>query len=107
MRWLTTAALVLMACGPADATGRAKGITALTGDATHGALVYKERCGSCHGATGVGGGLYPDLTHHFPLHTNLEMATIILNGEGDMVGIPSMADQDVADVIAHGRSVFK
>jgi len=106
MRWPTAVALMVTACGPTDTTGRAKGITVLPGDAAHGAVVFKARCASCHGATGVGGGPYPDLTHHFPLHTNLELATIILNGEGDMVGIPSMADQDVADVIAHGRVVF-
>ena len=107
MNWLTMAALMLMARGSADATGRAKGVTALSGDATRGAQRYQERCASCHGATGEGGGPYPALTQHFAAHTNLELATVILNGEGEMVGIPSMADQDVADVIAHGRSVFK
>lgn len=97
------------ACGPAprvDRTGRAEQVATLTGDAAAGKAVYDANCGGCHGAQGKGGigkSLFPE----FNGLTNAEVATVVLNGQGLMGAKANLSDQQIADLIAHGRATFR
>lgn len=98
-----------LSCGPAprvDRTGRADQVAALTGDAAAGKAVYDANCGGCHGMQGKGGigkSLFPE----FNGLTNGEVATVVLNGQGLMGAKASLSDQQIADLIAHGRATFR
>jgi mono/diheme cytochrome c family protein len=98
----------LAACGPADPSGRAAGVAALTGDTTRGATLYMGQCAVCHASDGTGvpstGG--EDLTEHVPLHTKYQLVSIVLNGEGKMAPLPGMKDQEIADVVAYLQATW-
>ncbi|MBL8921417.1 MAG: cytochrome c [Myxococcaceae bacterium] len=106
---IVTIVVAGLACGPAprvDRTGRADTVAALTGDAAAGKAVYDANCGGCHGAQGKGGvgkSLFPE----FNGLTNGEVATVVLNGQGLMGAKATLSDQQIADLIAHGRATFR
>jgi mono/diheme cytochrome c family protein len=111
MRALIVVSIVfaLAACGPAprvDRTGRAGQVATLTADAAAGKAVYDANCAGCHGPQGKGGigkSLFPD----FNGLTTDEVATVVLNGQGLMGAKATLSDQQVADLIAHGRATFR
>ena len=107
---LALISLVLAACGPArgspDRTGRAAEVAGLTGAAApQGKTVYDANCAGCHGDKGQGG-RGRSLTGFNGL-TDVEVATVVLNGQGQMAAQPGLTNQQIADLIAHGRATFK
>lgn len=107
---LTAFVALTSACGPArgspDRTGRAATAAGLTADAAAGKGVYEANCSGCHGATGQGG-RGRSLTPGFNGLTDVEVATVVLNGQGLMAAQAKLTDQQIADLIAHGRATFK
>lgn len=72
-------------------------ILALEGDATAGETLFADNCASCHGADATGGS-GPDLTSE---EMGEEAVGVILDGEEDMPAFAdSLADQDIADILA-------
>jgi mono/diheme cytochrome c family protein len=110
--------LFLLACdgGPvdtadtadtADSAGeRAAAILALTGDGGAGGTVYGSFCSSCHGYGGEGD-IGPAMAEVVPGAAREHLVDVVLNGwDGDenasrMSGMPTMADQDIADVVQY------
>jgi mono/diheme cytochrome c family protein len=79
--------------------------TAITGprDATRGEVLFAEKCATCHGERGEGGGVGPRLTGS---ELTLSQArTRIINGGGVMpAGL--VQGQDLEDVLAYLQLVF-
>jgi mono/diheme cytochrome c family protein len=72
-------------------------------DATRGEALFAERCASCHGQRGEGGGVGPALAGSEL--TISEARTKILNGSGVMP--PRLVQgQDLEDVLAYLQFVF-
>ena len=92
---------LLSACGASD---RAVAISELSGDAEAGAPLYSENCSRCHGATAQGGS-GPNLVSHIKDHDEAEVIDVILEGSGGMPSFNSLGDQQIADIIAHIKSL--
>jgi len=69
------------------------------GDATAGADVYSTSCAGCHGAEGEGAS-GPAMSDVVPGHSEDDIASVAMNGEGSMPPILSDATQ-AADVAAY------
>jgi mono/diheme cytochrome c family protein len=83
----------------------AESSTVITGprDATRGEALFAERCQSCHGPRGEGGGVGPPLAGSDL--TLSQARTKILNGGGVMP--PALVQgQDLEDVLAYLEFVF-
>lgn len=86
--------LLLAGCAPSS---QVTDILALDGDATAGEALFADNCASCHGADATGGS-GPDLTGE---EMDEEAVGVILDGEEDMPSfVDTLADQDIADIIA-------
>lgn len=83
---------------------RIDAILGLTGDSAAGKVVHDSNCVACHGATG-GGGSGPALTEEIPHHTDTQIVSIIVYGEGSMQAQSALTDQEVADVLTYCREV--
>jgi disulfide bond formation protein DsbB len=113
------AALVLSACGGGTATPAGGG--GLGGDAAAGATKFAGTCASCHGPDAKGlPGLGKDLTtsEFVKSQSDAELVAFIKVGRPisdpanttgvDMPpkgGNPALSDQDLADIVAHIRSI--
>src|SRR5439155_17741979 len=72
-----------------------------------GRQIYVSRCAGCHGTTGNGGELGPDITTRVPARTDQELTTLLRQGL-PMAGMPAfanLADTDVRSVIAFLRTI--
>lgn len=87
---------LLVGCAGGEES-RADTILGLSGDATAGADVYDANCASCHGTDGSGGS-GPSLLDEYP--GAAEAVDVILEGTGDMPAFDTLADQDIADLLA-------
>ncbi len=66
---------------------------------TNGSQLYAMYCEVCHGPEGTGGGVWSGNIQGFdPIHT------IVKNGRGTMAAMPSIPDEDVADIQAYLNS---
>ncbi|MDH7516443.1 MAG: cytochrome c [Bacteroidota bacterium] len=76
-------------------------VSALTGNAPRGAVLFRNACSSCHGEGKVTG-LAPSLSRS----VMGRMGRIIRAGKGAMpfFSMDRLSDQDIADIIAHVRS---
>ncbi|MCB9671356.1 MAG: cytochrome c [Alphaproteobacteria bacterium] len=106
-RALGAAALLTLLAGcpggetPTEPTTRIEDILALTGDTTAGGNVYSTNCATCHGADGTGGSGFPNLTVEVPEHTEEQVLTIVIDGEGTMPAFGTLSDQNLADLMAY------
>ena len=95
MRWLTIAALGLVACGP---------------DPEAGAEIYGDTCAACHGANGdagtdINGTPAGDLNERVPALSDEQIVDIILDGTGGMPPT-GLSEREAEDVVAHLREKF-
>jgi mono/diheme cytochrome c family protein len=86
---------------------RVLAIVALTGDLTAGGSIYSLQCITCHGydGTGIASGA-ADLTERLPILSDEDVATTILNGQGNMDAYDFLSNQDIADVMAYITASF-
>ncbi len=115
--------LVLLACGAEGTTAdtAAPGDTApdcvydgsdegespfvLDGSAWCGGEVFATACAGCHGDDGSGTDLGADLSGHVPYHTDLEVLSVVINGQGEMPA-QDTSPQQSADLLAWLRATF-
>jgi mono/diheme cytochrome c family protein len=101
-----------LACDGGDTGSAPKGYDLPAGDAAAGGTVYTDNCSYCHGEDGklgyeMGGVAASDLTVEVPEQSDDELATVSIEGYGEMPPILSADDlQGVADCIAYMRTVF-
>jgi mono/diheme cytochrome c family protein len=72
-------------------------------DVTRGETLFAEKCATCHGERGTGGGVGPALAGSEL--TQGEARTIVTNGRGVMPG-GLVKGQDLEDVLAYLQLVF-
>ncbi len=99
--WIGTTT-ILSGCGggsSADAD-RVSTIAALSGDAASGKSVYEANCVDCHGANGRAGSASVDVASSAKNNANGAISQI-LEGGGGMQAFDSLADQEIADVVAY------
>lgn len=83
---------------------RAPLVLALTGDVAAGGEIYSGFCVSCHGYAGEGD-IGPAMTEVVPEATREHLVDVVLNGwdsdeqSSQMTGMPSLTDQNIADVV--------
>ena len=79
----------------------------VTGDRTHGALVFSSNCASCHGATGVEGGVGPSLKDEKKRKDMGAAVAWIKNPQPPMPKLypDPLSQKDVADVAAYVESL--
>jgi mono/diheme cytochrome c family protein len=93
-----------LACDGGDTGSAPKGYDLPAGDAAAGGTVYTDNCSYCHEMGGVAAS---DLTVEVPEQSDDELATVSIEGYGEMPPILSADDlQGVADCIAYMRTVF-
>lgn len=82
-------------------------ILAKTPNQAAGAELFPQLCGTalCHGPDGVSGP-GPSLAEEVPEHSVDELACMLLIGPGDMTSLETLADQQLADVIAYVTATF-
>ena len=78
---------------------------ALDGVATCGAVLFAEQCAGCHGEDGTGSEGGPGLGGHVRYHTDLEVLTVLLVGQGD-VPPRDLGPHQSADLLAWLRASF-
>jgi mono/diheme cytochrome c family protein len=107
-------ALTLSACGsssstPDSGTSRAKTVAGLTGAAAKGKTLYETNCQSCHGPTGAGTPAGKNLVEPLKNDPLEELAGYIINGIPPRMPAygADLSDQDIADILAHGKATFK
>lgn len=96
MRNHLLAALAVLPLAACANSAEVDTILGLTGDSTHGAVVYADNCAGCHGADATGG-----TERGITGASDDEVASIVLSGEGRMPAFAdTLSDQDIADVLA-------
>jgi mono/diheme cytochrome c family protein len=75
------------------------------GDPQRGRALYAERCLICHGAEGRGGPRGVNLVGRHVLHRSPEFVEAVRAGRGGMPAFPETTDTEVADILAHLRSL--
>ncbi len=84
------------------------------GDAAAGKAVYAKKCASCHGEKGEGKEAIAKMMKVEMKHlgskevqakTDDELKKDTMQGFGKMKGVQGLSDKDVADLIAHIRSL--
>ncbi|HSH76046.1 MAG TPA: PQQ-binding-like beta-propeller repeat protein, partial [Longimicrobiales bacterium] len=68
--------------------------------AGRGALVYGQRCGLCHGAGAVAGGLTPDLRASLIVPRLEDFASVVRDGTRAVNGMPAYADITLDELVA-------
>ncbi len=111
------ALFALVGCGGggssgADAgTSRAKTVAGLTGAAASGKTLYTSNCSGCHGPEGKGTTSGIALAEPFTNDTLEKLAGYVLNGiptaKPPMPSYATLTDQQIADILAHGKATFK
>jgi mono/diheme cytochrome c family protein len=74
------------------------------GTADTGKQLYVERCSACHGPD-ARGGLGVNLVERPILYRAADLGGIVRRGRGKMTPLPNMTDREIADVLAHLRSL--
>jgi mono/diheme cytochrome c family protein len=100
--WTLTAALACSVGCSAKAAdpARTTSITSLVGNAAAGKIVY-EKCVTCHGADGKSG----TAKHDIRAHDNVEFINQVIAGGSGMPAFGTLSDQQIADVLAHVKSL--
>lgn len=92
------------------------GLRAAPGDAAAGKTIYAKKCAMCHGADGVAKESMAKMlkvemkalgAKEVQAHKDEEFKKIITEGQGKMKGIAGLSDADVANLIAHIRTLKK
>ena len=92
--------LASTACGPE----RTADVLALTGDATNGATLYGTHCAGCHGDDGRSGSVGEDIVHELG-DDGAEVIDTMITGDGDMPAFDQLSDQEMADIVAHMKTL--
>jgi mono/diheme cytochrome c family protein len=74
------------------------------GDAATGAKLFIERCAPCHGAN-ARGAIGVNLVDRPLLYRADYVATTVRTGRGKMLPLASTTDRDIADILAHLRTL--
>jgi len=74
------------------------------GNVERGKTLFLDRCSACHGAN-ARGAVGVNLVERPILYRAEEVATTIRQGRGKMAALPRTTDRDVADVLAHLRTL--
>ncbi len=86
--------------------GEADKIAKLTGDVAKGKTLWDSKCASCHGGDGKGvTGVGPDISKAHD--ADAAVIKTILNGDGTMPAFKTLANQEVADILAHLRKTIQ
>jgi len=108
-RWLTLGFALLLAIAiPLFSAGK--------GDATAGKEVYTKRCATCHGPGGEGKESIAKMfkvemhalsSKEVQAKSDADLKKIITEGTGKMKPVTGLSDTDVANLIAHVRTLAK
>jgi mono/diheme cytochrome c family protein len=92
---------------PAAANAGAMSGTAALGDPAHGKAIFTANCATCHGATGVEGGVGPSLKNEKSRKNYAQTVAWIKNPSPPMPKLyPSpLAEKDVDDVAAYVQTL--
>jgi cytochrome c oxidase cbb3-type subunit 3 len=74
------------------------------GDPANGAKLFASRCAACHGVD-ARGGIGVNLVERPLLYRADYVATTVRRGRGKMVPLPTTTDREVADIVAHLRTL--
>ena len=98
----TTAASTAPVTAATSAALSAAAAGAPKGDAVHGKAIYAANCASCHGASGVGGGIGPTLKNEKSRKNMVQSIAWIKNPQPPMPKLypAPLSEQDVNDVAA-------
>ena len=85
------------------------------GDAEAGKTVFKKKCATCHGADGAGNPKMAEMlkvdlavnTDSVTAMSEAEIAKLLAEGRGKKKPVKGLSDADVANVIAHLRTLKK
>jgi cytochrome c oxidase cbb3-type subunit 3 len=91
----------------ADATGALEAVADgayAGGDPASGAKLFGSRCAACHGVD-ARGGIGVNLVERPLLYRADYVATTVRKGRGKMVPLPTTTDREVADIVAHLRTL--
>lgn len=76
------------------------------GDGGHGKQLFAERCASCHGPEARGmAGLGVNLVERTVIYRPGDVAATVRRGRGKMPPMPATTDREVADIVAHLRTL--
>ncbi|MEQ1566653.1 MAG: cytochrome c [Myxococcota bacterium] len=103
--WIA-AAFLAAGCNGGAEDDRVTLILDLEGDPANGATVYTGNCALCHMESGLGTndptpGSGPDLTEVAAGNDDVALVEVILSGKEAMPAFDSLADQDIADLVAY------
>jgi mono/diheme cytochrome c family protein len=103
-------AALAVACASSGGT-----TTSATADAARGEVLFASNCAACHGPAAQGTTTGPPLVHEFYVpshHADAAFQLAVRDGVqphhwsfGAMPPIPSLAANDVADIVAHVRQL--
>jgi mono/diheme cytochrome c family protein len=98
--------LVILAAitGCGASSERAEQIANLTGDPSAGASLYITHCERCHGEDGQSGSAGVDLVGELH-HGDAELIDVMILGKESMPSFSQQSDQELADLLAHLRSL--
>jgi mono/diheme cytochrome c family protein len=85
-------------------TARTTTIAGLTGNAANGASVFGKKCAGCHGADGKTGSNGPNLASA-AADPATKLAGYLVNGKNSMPSFKDSTDQELADLIAHVKTI--
>jgi mono/diheme cytochrome c family protein len=74
------------------------------GDPASGEKLFGSRCAACHGVN-ARGGIGVNLVERPLLYRADDVARTVRNGRGKMVPLPTTTDREVADILAHLRTL--
>lgn len=77
------------------------------GDTSRGEVLFKQACVVCHGPDAKGATVGVALANRLILQHPAEFADVVRKGRGRMSGIPTIADADVAAMLAYLRAPQK
>lgn len=105
-------ALIVTGCAKSGTTSTASTTAAtavgpVAGDAAHGKQIFAANCSSCHGATGIEGGVGPSLANEKARKNDGQTIAWIKNPQPPMPKLypAPLSDSDVADVAAYVQSL--
>lgn len=95
--------------GESGGADRSATILGLEGDAAAGGTLFTSSgCSNdaCHGADGMSGMASPALNTSVPNADDAQIVSTLLNGKGSMPPQSSLADQQLADLLAYVSDTF-
>jgi mono/diheme cytochrome c family protein len=91
-----------LSCGPSP---EVQAVTALTGVAANGQLLFAANCQTCHGADGKTGTAMRNVAATAKANPT-QLVSLVLNGGLSMPSFKAkLSSQDVADILAHAKSL--